>query len=150
MIHFNEEYSIDLRRYVRLARSLTTQDISWFLDLYEKSQLDLDPPYQRRSVWSAQDKRFFIDTILNGHPAPPVFLHKTLDDNGRATYHVVDGKQRLQTIIEFTQEKIRIPDNFADVNLQKKRWKDLGGGRRERFWNYVLIVEMGRAVRDVV
>lgn len=131
-----------------MARSLTTQDISWFLDLYQKSQLNLDPPYQRRSVWSSLDKRYFIDTILNNHPAPPVFLHKTLDDNGRSTYHVVDGKQRLQTIIEFTQDKIRVPDDFADVNLQKKKWKELDRSTRDSFWNYVLTVEMLPDVSD--
>jgi hypothetical protein len=106
-----------------MARSPTTQDISWFLDLNEKGQLDLDPSYQRRSVWSPRDKRFFIDTVLNNYPAPPVFLHKTLDDRGRSTYHVVDGKQRIQTIIEFTQGKVRIPDDFADVTLQKSDGK---------------------------
>lgn len=125
-----------------MARSITQQDISWFLDLNEKDQLDLNPPYQRRSVWTLKDKRFFIDTILNDYPAPPVFLHKSLDDNGRATFHVVDGKQRLQTIIEFAANRIRIPDDFADVSLQKKRWKDLQRETREKFWNYVLIVEM--------
>lgn len=86
-----------------MARSLTTQDISWFLDIHDKGQLNLDPPYQRRSVWSSTDKRFFIDTILNNYTAPPIFLHKTLDEHGRPTYHVVDGKQRLQTIIDFVQ-----------------------------------------------
>ncbi|MBO9102289.1 MULTISPECIES: DUF262 domain-containing protein [Rhizobium] len=125
-----------------MARSLTTQDISWFLDLNEKGQLDLNPPYQRKSVWSPRDKRYFIDTILNNYPAPPVFLHKSLSENGRATYHVVDGKQRLQTIIDFATNKVRIPDDFSDVNLQRKRWDDLERGTRERFWNYVLIVEM--------
>lgn len=133
-----------------MVRTLTTQDISWFLDLNEKGQLDLDPPYQRRSVWSPRDKRFFIDTILNNYPAPPVFLHKTLDDNGRPTYHVVDGKQRLETIIAFTQNRIRIPDDFSDVNLQKKRWSDLERATRERFWNYVLIVEMLPDVNDAL
>ncbi len=54
-----------------MTRTLTTQDITWFLDLKEKGQLDLDPPYQRRSVWSPRDKRFFIDTVLNNYPAPP-------------------------------------------------------------------------------
>lgn len=125
-----------------MARSLTNQDISWFLDLNDKNQLNLDPPYQRRSVWSPKDKRFFVDTILNGYPAPPVFLHKTLDDNGRPTYHVVDGKQRIQTIIDFRDNKIRIPENFSDINLQKKRWSELDRSTREKFWNYVLIVEM--------
>ncbi|TIV38010.1 MAG: DUF262 domain-containing protein [Mesorhizobium sp.] len=131
-----------------MARNLGTQDVSWFLDMYGKKQLDLDPPYQRRSVWSPRDKRFFIDTILNNYPAPPIFLHKTLDDNGRPTYHVVDGKQRLQTIIDFSEGRLRIPDDFADVNLQKKRWKDIERGTRERFWNYVLVVEMLPDVSD--
>lgn len=125
-----------------MDRMLTTQDISWFLDQYDRDQLDLEPPYQRRSVWSPRDKKFFVDTILNNYPAPPVFLHKTMDDEGHATYHVVDGKQRLQTIIEFTKDRVRIPDDFADRNLQKKRWRDLSRETRERFWNYELIVEM--------
>jgi hypothetical protein len=33
-----------------MKRRLTTQDITWFLDLHRNKQLDLDPPYQRRSV----------------------------------------------------------------------------------------------------
>ncbi|WP_145253525.1 DUF262 domain-containing protein [Pseudomonas sp. DE0157] len=131
-----------------MNRNLTTQDVSWFLDMNDRGQLNLNPPYQRRSVWSPRDKRFFIDTILNNYPAPPIFLHKTLQENGKATYHVVDGKQRLQTIIDFTAGKIRIPDDFADINLQKKRWKDLDKSTREIFWNYVLIVEMVPEVSD--
>lgn len=125
-----------------MGRTLTTQDVSWFLDLYDKGQLDLDPPYQRRSVWSPKDRRYFIDTILNNYPAPPIFLHKTLDEAGRSTYHVVDGKQRLQTIILFRDNKVAIPADFSDVTLQNKRWKSLEKGTRENFWNYILIVEM--------
>ena len=125
-----------------MARQLSPQDISWFLDLHDKGQLDLNPPYQRKSVWSPRDKRFFIDTILNGYPAPPVFLHKSLDANGRATYHVVDGKQRLQTVIDFRDNKVRIPDDFSDVALQKKRWSELQRDSKEKFWNYVIVVEM--------
>ena len=131
-----------------MSRNLTTQDISWFLDLREKSQLNLDPPYQRRSVWSPNDKRYFVDTIFNNYPAPPIFLHKTMDENGRPTYHVVDGKQRLQTIIDFTENRVYIPDEFVDVNLKRKRWRDLERETKERFWNYTLIVEMLNDVND--
>lgn len=131
-----------------MTRTLKTQDISWFLDQYERNQLDLDPPYQRRSVWSPRDKRFFIDTILNNFPAPPVFLHKTLDDEGRSTYHVVDGKQRLETIIEFTDDKIAIPEDFSDITLRKRRWKELSRETRTRYWNYELAVEMIPDVSD--
>ena len=131
-----------------MTRSISQQDISWFLDLHDKGQLDLDPPYQRRSVWTLTDKRFFIDTVLNNYPAPPIFLHKAIDDHGHATYHVVDGKQRLQTIIEFAAGKLRVPDDFSNITLQKRRWKELQRETREQFWNYILIVEMLPSVTD--
>ena len=133
-----------------MTRTLTTQDISWFLDLHRKGQLDLDPPYQRRSVWSPRDKRFFIDSVLNNHPAPAVFLHKTLDNDGIATYHVVDGKQRLTTIIEFTEDKVYIPDDFSVMSLQRKRWKDLEDTTKKQFWNYAIVAEMIPDVSDAV
>ena len=110
--------------------------------MIKREQIDLDPPYQRRSVWSVNDKRFFIDTILNNYPAPPVFLHKTIDDSGRPVYCVVDGKQRLKTIVEFTENKIEIPSDFGDADLQDKRWEDLDKEARVKYWNYVIIVEM--------
>lgn len=131
-----------------MQRQQGQQDISWFLDMHSRGQLDLDPPYQRRSVWSRSDKQYFIDTILSNLPAPPIFLHKSLDDQGRSTYHVVDGKQRLQTVIDFTKDKVRIPEDFADSNLRKKRWSELERDARERFWNYSLIVEMLPDVTD--
>lgn len=36
-------------------RRTTTQDITWFLDLFDSQKIDLDPPYQRRSVWTRKD-----------------------------------------------------------------------------------------------
>jgi hypothetical protein len=131
-----------------MERKHSPQDISWFLDIYNKGQLDLEPPYQRRSVWSRTDKQYFIDTVLSNLPAPPIFLHKSLDDQGRPTYHVVDGKQRLQTIIDFTRDKVRIADDFADATLRKKRWAQLDRDAKAKFWNYSLIVEMLPDVTD--
>ena len=131
-----------------MERKHSPQDITCFLDIHHKGQLDLDPPYQRRSVWSRTDKQYFIDTVLSNLPAPPIFLHKSLDDQGRPTYHVVDGKQRLQTVIDFTKDKVRIPDDFADSHLRKLRWSQLDREARTRFWNYSIIVEMLPDVTD--
>jgi len=119
------------------------QDITWFLDLNKYSQLDLDPPYQRRSVWTSKDRKFFLDTIFRGYPAPAIFIHKEIDDSGKTTYHVVDGKQRLETILLFVNNKIRIGHDFGDTSLNGKRWKDLDNlpDQKRLFWNYVLPVE---------
>jgi hypothetical protein len=56
-----------------MKRRPTTQDITWFLDLDRNKQLDLDPPHQRRSVWTRKDKQFFLDTIFRDFPSPAIF-----------------------------------------------------------------------------
>src|ERR1700677_1122365 len=104
-----------------MDRRPTTQDISWLLDLDKNGQLDLNPPYQRRSVWTAKDRRFFLDTIFRNFPSPAIFLHKNISDTGAVKYFVVDGKQRLETILRFSKGKMRIATDYGDVRLNNKR-----------------------------
>lgn len=127
-----------------MQRRPTTQDLTWLLDLHHNNQLDLDPPYQRRSVWTRKDKQFFLDTIFRNYPSPAIFLHKTIDDAGKATYHVVDGKQRTQTILDFIYDRIRISNDFGDIRLDGKKWSQLHGDQelKQKFWNYQITVEM--------
>ena len=124
-----------------MQRRPTTQDISWFLDQSRNQQLQLNPPYQRRSVWTLKDRRFFLDTIFKGYPCPAIFLHKHIADDGRAIYDVVDGKQRLETILMFADNRIAIDSQYPDMRLAGKKWRDLGDAERRTFWNYVLPVE---------
>ena len=56
-------------------RRSTIQSIAWVRDMQRARQLDLDPPYQRRSVWNREYKQFFIDTILKNYPVPPMFVN---------------------------------------------------------------------------
>src|SRR5437870_1007911 len=98
-----------------MQRRPSTQDLTWLLDLHQNRQLDLEPPYQRRSVWTRKDKQFFLDTIFRNFPSPAIFLHKTVDEGGKATYHVVDGKQRTQTILDFVNDRVRMANDFGDV-----------------------------------
>lgn len=124
-----------------ISRRPTYQDLTWFLDHRRTQQLDLDPAYQRRSVWTKKDRLFFLDTILHGFPSPAIFLHKTISDEGVATYHVVDGKQRLETVFQFVDDKIRIGDDFGDVRFAGKRWSELSPEDRRPLWNYPVPVE---------
>ena len=43
-----------------MERRPTTQDLTWLIDLRRNNQLDTDPPYQRRSVWTRSDKQYFL------------------------------------------------------------------------------------------
>lgn len=126
-----------------MNRRPTQQDVSWFLDLYQKKQIDLNPSYQRRSVWTLKDRKFFLDTIFRNYPCPAIFLHKTIDEREMNVFHVVDGKQRLETIIKFVENEISIDKNFGDIDLEGKKWKDLQRSLeiKKRFWDYILTVE---------
>jgi len=88
--------------------------------LNAKDQLDLNPSYQRRSVWTPKDRRFFLDTVLRDYPTGPIFLHKSIDEGGSPTFHVVDGKQRLETIILFSKDELRAPQEFGDAQINNR------------------------------
>lgn len=133
-----------------MKRRPTTQDISWFLDLKDNNQINLNPSYQRRSVWTRKDRIFFLDTIFNGYPCPAVFLHKTTNDAGKSTYHVVDGKQRLETIIMFAENRLTMPKDHPDAELAGHKFKTLSPEYRQKFWDYVLAVDMLDIVEQAV
>ncbi len=122
-------------------RRQTTQSIAWFWDLYKRDLLDLDPPYQRRSVWSQSYKDYFIDTILLDYPAPAVFLYEDIDEDGVAQYSVVDGKQRLSTIFEFLAGEFPVSDAASVNRLRGLPFVDLGSDIKREFYGYQFAIE---------
>ncbi|MFE6971422.1 DUF262 domain-containing protein [Isoptericola sp. NPDC057653] len=129
--------------YATVNRIVGTQDLSWLLEQHRRGQLDLDPPYQRRSVWTPRDRRSFMDTVFKNYPSPAVFLHKTIDlATGESMYHVVDGKQRISTILLFLKNKVYLPRDFGDTRFDGKRWRDLvDDDAKSRLWNYRVTIE---------
>ncbi|MBT2623517.1 DUF262 domain-containing protein [Chryseobacterium sp. ISL-6] len=124
-----------------MKRQPTPQHLTWFLDIYRNNQLELNPPYQRKSVWTLKDRKFFLDTIFRNYPAPPIFVHREIDEKGFTTFNIVDGKQRLETILAFAENKISISSDFGDANLNGKKFKDLSIDYKRKFWDYVLVVD---------
>lgn len=66
-------------------------------------QIDLDPEFQRRSVWNNKAKSGFIESIFLNIPIPQILL--AARKNKRNSYIVLDGKQRLLTIKQFIDGK---------------------------------------------
>lgn len=127
---------------MKIIRDQRNQDLSWFIDMYEAGRLELNPPYQRKSVWGGKDKKFFLDTIFNNFPCPAIYLQKEITDT-KVVFNVVDGKQRLQTVIDFYKNKLRIAADFGDPLLAGKRWKDIEtiSDLKYKFFNYTFSVE---------
>ncbi len=41
--------------------------------------LELNPRFQRRSVWSPNAKSYLMDTILRGKPMPKIFIRQKIN-----------------------------------------------------------------------
>ncbi len=90
-----------------------------FLEWNEKKQLQLSPKFQRKAVWSEDAKSYLMDTIIRGKPIPKIFIRQTLNvENRQSIREVVDGQQRLRTILSF------INDGFT---INKKHNEKYGG-----------------------
>lgn len=122
-------------------RRHTTQNVAWFWDLYKRKLLDLDPPYQRRSVWNRSHKEYFIETILLNYPAPAVFLYEDISDEGVGTYAVVDGKQRITTVTEFIEDNFPISEKGAIDRYRGQYFSSLPPGTRKQFYSYQFSIE---------
>lgn len=70
------------------------------------------PEWQRQEVWSRSKKQNLIDTMLRGWKLPKFYLFKVSDDP--ESYEVVDGQQRLVTILEFFENELPLADETAD------------------------------------
>lgn len=117
------------------------QNISWFWDLYQRGLLDLDPPFQRRSIWSQRYREDFIDTILLDYPAPAIFLFATVSESGTTAYQLVDGKQRLTTIFDFVQDEFPVSDKSTVSSQRGIYFNKFGVDDKVKFWEYDFSVE---------
>ncbi|MFH1061877.1 MAG: DUF262 domain-containing protein [Candidatus Omnitrophota bacterium] len=122
-------------------RNLTRQTIAWFYDHIKRNQMNLQPPYQRKSVWSRSYKRYFIDTILHNYSSPPIFLNHIIGSDGVVKYEVVDGRQRLEAIVSFIEGEIPVTSNFGDATVDNKYFQELTDDAKKKFWNYLMSVE---------
>jgi len=135
-----------------LERNSNNINIATFWENYQLDKYNFDPDYQRPSdVWSYSKKSFLIDTILKNFPMPPIFLHQHIDtETGKTIYDVIDGKQRLTTIISFIKNEVSIPDDFSndtygDEVLNGLSFKDFDekglSEWKKVFWKYELTIE---------
>src|SRR2546428_7286017 len=82
----------------------TVFKVSDFLSWQRIGSLHLSPAFQRRPVWPPGAKSLLIDTVVTGIPMPIVFLREVTDLKSlEPQRQVVDGQQRLRTLISFIE-----------------------------------------------
>lgn len=86
------------------------------LDQLVRGNIQLNPRFQRRDAWDIKRKSRFIESIILGFPIPQIVLASK--DKERGKFIVLDGKQRLLTILQFYGRSETPNDNFALKNLE--------------------------------
>jgi len=97
--------------------------VEMLLELRKNQMLVINAEYQRGAVWTLDQKKKLIDSILRGYPIPIIYLHKISRSVGslsRDDLEVIDGQQRLNAIYEFFEGAYSLYDPIKD--LEKARF----------------------------
>jgi hypothetical protein len=104
------------------------------LDQLVRDNIQLNPRFQRRDAWDITRKSRFIESIFLGFPIPDIVLAS--QDKKRGKFVVLDGKQRLLTILQFYGRSETPNDSFALKNLEFR--PELNGCTHEALKNDLL------------
>ena len=70
---------------------------------YYEGSLIVNRKYQRKLVWDLQEKRLFIDSIINKYPTPSIIVsrYEGTDTDGKSIdiYEILDSSQRCKVIV---------------------------------------------------
>lgn len=87
-----------------------------FLDQLVRENIQLNPRFQRRDAWTIVRKSRFIESIILGFPIPHIVLASNQKERGK--FVVLDGKQRLLTILQFYGRSETKNNNFSLRGLE--------------------------------
>lgn len=142
----------------------TSYDVSWLNKQYQDGSLTIRPPFQRRPVWASRQKSYLIESILMNLPVPEVYLQKTTTPAGETTYAVVDGQQRIRTVLQFIgaekdpeeaeENGFALDKLEADSPFFGTRFDALDDEQKKGFFGYsfairILNTELDSDIRDM-
>ena len=81
------------------------RDVSSLIYLYYSFGIDLNPDYQRGNIWSQEQKVSLIDSIFKNIDIGKITIIKRNFEVGNKSYEILDGKQRLIALIEFSENR---------------------------------------------
>ena len=128
--------------------------------------IDFNPPYQRLGrLWSKRQKQLLIDSIINDFDLPKFYFQFMPPQTGEFlySYAVIDGKQRIETILDFIDGQFPLAEtfHFFDLSLNEDyaniagkyfdEIEEIAPAIIARFWQYSLtIVLMDTTDPDIV
>ncbi|EKN3595742.1 DUF262 domain-containing protein [Yersinia enterocolitica] len=112
-----------------MSSAVTPQLVQRVFELYLENKLVVNRRYQRKLVWTIEEKEKFIDSLANGYPIPMILTSKqegSGDDIG--VFEILDGLQRLNAITSFLECDFSLNGAYFDLETTSltKSLKDKG------------------------
>ncbi len=82
---------------------------------YQDARYIVNRRYQRKLVWTLDEKRRFIDSIISGYPVPIVLLAERKNE-AKNFFEIIDGMQRLNAIFSFIENEYDVGGAYFDLN----------------------------------
>lgn len=122
-----------------LKFEIESKTVAEFRSLDKSGELILQPEYQRKAVWPERAKVSLMETILLGYPIPEIYLAYETSPEGEQKASVVDGQQRLTSLLGFLNNFFPL-DGLEDEKLREKfegkYFKELPDDVRQEFFQY--------------
>lgn len=103
------EHNIRRDRLAQAVMYTADWTVETAISQLKQGNIFLQPSFQRRDAWLVERKSRLIESILLGLPIPQIVLAERKDQRG--TFIVLDGKQRLLTLLQFVGEAHGSPNN---------------------------------------
>ncbi len=105
------------------------------LESEDKPELFI-PEYQREFVWTVYQQSKFIESIMINLPIPYLFvadISEQEDEEFAGRLEIVDGAQRIQTLVAFLQDELELEGLVKLTELNGFSFSDLSSPRKLRF-----------------
>lgn len=99
---------------VQRELSIRSESVQRIYNFYVNNLFYVNRRYQRKLVWNIEEKRAFVDSILQGFPVPIILLAQTEKDK-KSVFEIIDGMQRLNAITSFIEGEFDIDCKYFDL-----------------------------------
>nr|WP_275936642.1 DUF262 domain-containing protein [Labilithrix luteola] len=103
-----------------IKHEVITYGLSELITMHKAEDIQISPDYQRTFRWNRDQQTLFIESLILEIPFPPVFFYE--NDDGR--WELLDGLQRLSTIIKFMGSGKDVPADCRGASKNEVDWHD--------------------------
>ncbi len=118
----------------------TLRSVVWFKEVFDRNELEIATSFQRNPVWSDRQKASLIETILLEYPIPELYMQQVTDSEGRQKHILVDGQQRIRSVIEFLAGEFELDD--VNARWAGLAFEDLAPQDRRKIYEYDFLVRI--------